>query len=318
MLRAAICRPTRSWLPTVTARLVRYNSTGVSQPESSKSGKASAPSQAPAKPIVKAAAVESTAGEEEEKQMEEALMRAIQQIQKEEALQEAAPSAQKIEGYEGPIFNAALPPDAKYNPADLPIKQSFNPRYDSITEEEWSATLVHGRSVQDPIYHKPVYNIPAVSIQFRSYHPKLLDFFCHFASHAAASLGIPISKTVHLPTQRSMWTVPRSPFAHKKSQENFERKTHKRAIKAWDTHPLVVERWCQYLRKHALAGVGMKVTRWNRLPLGYGATNASVVNELTHKATKVPTEHVKKLADKIIQKELPSSGDVKPPAQPTA
>ena len=76
---------------------------------------------------------------------------------------------------------------------------------------------------------------------FRSFHPRLLDFFVHFASHAAAALGVPVSKPVHLPTERRLWTVLRGPFVHKKSQENFERKTHRRAVKAWDAHPDAVD-----------------------------------------------------------------------------
>jgi small subunit ribosomal protein S10 len=45
---------------------------------------------------------------------------------------------------------------------------------------------------------------------------------------------------------------------------------HKRAIKAWDADPEVVQRWVLYLRKNAMPGVGMKVTIWDRVPLGIG------------------------------------------------
>jgi hypothetical protein len=57
---------------------------------------------------------------------------------------------------------------------------------------------------------------------------------------------------------------------HKKSQENFERKVHKRMVKAWDTDPEVIRRWVAYLRRHELGGVGMRIIQWDRLPLdGY-------------------------------------------------
>ncbi len=96
----------------------------------------------------------------------------------------------------------------------------------------------------------------------------------------------------------------RSPFAHKKSQENFERKVHKRAIKAWDANPEVVERWVKYLRMHALGGVGMKVTRWEHLPLGVGQSRyKDVVLELE----KSPADQIKTLGDKILTEELGSS-----------
>ncbi|RXW12125.1 hypothetical protein EST38_g13728 [Candolleomyces aberdarensis] len=172
-------------------------------------------------------------------------------------------------------------------------------------EEIWHATLIRGRSVAPAYHHKPLYHIPAASIHFRSYHQKLLDFYCHFATHAAASLGIPVSKVVRLPTQRSLWTVPRSPFAHKKSQENFERRTHKRVVKAWDAHPDVVDKWAQYLRQHAVGGVGMRVTTWRRLPLGYGQKR---VEEVKGRLADLPAQKIKGLADKIVKEELAAGG----------
>lgn len=66
---------------------------------------------------------------------------------------------------------------------------------------------------------------------------------------------------------------------HKKSQENFERKVHKRAIKAWDADGEVVDRWCQYLRQHALGGVGMRVTKWRRMAVGVGRVMLAEVEE---------------------------------------
>ena len=134
-------------------------------------------------------------------------------------------------------------------------------------------TLVHGRSAFSPHLLPRTQGIPVANIHFRSHHIPLLKLFTHFALHAATSLGIPASNVIPLPTQRSLWTVIRSPFAHKKSQENFERKVHKRAIKTWDADPDVVERWILYLRKNAMPGVGMKVTTWERLPLGFGSVD---------------------------------------------
>ncbi|RPD58227.1 hypothetical protein L226DRAFT_142141 [Lentinus tigrinus ALCF2SS1-7] len=40
-------------------------------------------------------------------------------------------------------------------------------------------------------------------------HPRTFDFFVPFASHTASALGMPLSKLVHLPTQRRLWTVLR-------------------------------------------------------------------------------------------------------------
>lgn len=64
--------------------------------------------------------------------------------------------------------------------------------------------------------------------------------------------------------------MPKSPFVHKKSQENFERKVHKRLIKAWDADQEVVDRWLQYVQKHSIGGVGIRIVRWERVAVGVG------------------------------------------------
>jgi small subunit ribosomal protein S10 len=133
--------------------------------------------------------------------------------------------------------------------------------------------------------------------------PHDLDLFTHFAAHAAAALAIPVSRTIYLPTQRSIWTVPKSPFVHKKAQENFERKVHKRAIKAWDADPEVVDRWLKYLQSHMLAGVGMRCTKWERVPVGFGEHK---LKNLMAQMSLQPAGHaqkVKALGDEIIRQE---------------
>ncbi|KAG6860444.1 hypothetical protein C0995_011084 [Termitomyces sp. Mi166 len=175
------------------------------------------------------------------------------------------------------------------------------------TEEQYAASLVHGRGVHIPIYHKPTYGIPVANIQFRSHHPELLDLFTHFATHAASSLGIPCSRPVFLPNKRTLWTVPRSPFAHKKSQENFERIVYKRAVKAWDADPEVIDRWFKYLRRHALGGVGMRTTKWERMALSVGQTRLENVGKLE----SVSEDKIKALGEKIVAAELVAQNKAK-------
>lgn len=172
-------------------------------------------------------------------------------------------------------------------------------------EENVAASVVHGRSLVEPYYHERTHNIPAALIHLRSYHIPLLQTFTHFVTHTASALAIPISRPAALPTQRSMWTVIKSPFAQKKSQENFDRKTYKRAIKAWDTDPEVIERWIRYLENHAMAGVGMRVVRWERAPVGVGKKVSESVRAAME-AAKLGTsaEKVKALAGKIVKEEL--------------
>lgn len=145
-------------------------------------------------------------------------------------------------------------------------------------------------------------------IHFRSYFPHLLDQFTHFASHSASALAIPVSRPAALPTQRSLWTVLKGPFAHKKKQENFERKVHKRAIKAWDADPEVIERWVKYLENHAMGGVGMRVIKWERARVGVGKHRLEHVKSQMRLATSAKSsDKVKTLGAKIVQQELASS-----------
>ena len=141
-------------------------------------------------------------------------------------------------------------------------------------------------------------------IHFRSYFPHLLDQFTHFASHSASALAIPTSRPVALPTQRSLWTVLKGPFAHKKKQENFERKVHKRAIKAWDADPEVVERWVKYLENHTVGGVGIRAVKWERLNVGVGKDRLEHVKSQIRLASATSSDRVKTLGEKIVQQEL--------------
>jgi len=158
-------------------------------------------------------------------------------------------------------------------------------------------------------------------IHFRSPYPERLTWFLHFVMHAAYGLGIPVSQPASLPTQRSLYTVLKSPFVHKKSQENFESKVHKRAIKVWDTNPVVLSQWLKYLEGHMMAGLGMKVIKWERVGYGYGE---EMVEEAEGAVRKIPTtvkgkddmEHsVKAMADEIIKRELKAAGLDSPPSK---
>ncbi|KAI9302659.1 ribosomal protein S10 domain-containing protein [Cunninghamella echinulata] len=114
----------------------------------------------------------------------------------------------------------------------------------------------------------PTHDIPVCNLQLRGYIPQQLEFYADFAQRAAYHLGMPCSGIVPLPTQTSKWTVIKSPFVHKKSQENFERKTHKRLLQIKDSHPEVVERWLRYLTINAPSGIGLRATKFefNELP----------------------------------------------------
>ena len=128
------------------------------------------------------------------------------------------------------------------------------------------------RSVQAvylrPLKRKAEYGVPSCDLQLRSYSVRNVEFFADFALRAAYFLKLPTAGPVPLPRITERWTVPRSNFIYKKSQENFERITLRRLIQIQDGHPDVVEIWLAFLRKHAYHGIGMKANVWNYEPLG--------------------------------------------------
>ncbi|EME43032.1 hypothetical protein DOTSEDRAFT_53963 [Dothistroma septosporum NZE10] len=95
-------------------------------------------------------------------------------------------------------------------------------------------------------------------LQLRSYSVRNLEVFADFAMRAAYFLKLPAAGPTPLRKITERWTVPRSNFVHKKSQENFERITLRRWIQVFDGHPDTVAVWLAFLRKHQYYGVGMK------------------------------------------------------------
>ncbi|KAI9458986.1 ribosomal protein S10 domain-containing protein [Boletus coccyginus] len=108
-----------------------------------------------------------------------------------------------------------------------------------LSEADIASMVIPGRALNPPTTIHRTHAIPVAEVHFLSRHHYPLDLFAHFAGHVASALGIPATRPIPLPTQRSMWTVLRGPFVHKKSQENFERRVHKRVIKAWDAELLI-------------------------------------------------------------------------------
>ncbi|KAJ5173959.1 Aminoacyl-tRNA synthetase class Ic [Penicillium coprophilum] len=137
------------------------------------------------------------------------------------------------------------------------------------------------RSVQAiylrPLRRKAEYGLPVCDLQLRSYSVRNVEFFADFAIRAAYYLNLPVSGPVPLPRIVERWTVPRSNFVHKKSQENFERITLRRLVQIKDGNPQAVQAWLAFLRKHAFYGVGMKANIWEHDSLDAGkAMDASV------------------------------------------
>ncbi|KAK4227952.1 mitochondrial tryptophan--tRNA ligase [Podospora fimiseda] len=113
-----------------------------------------------------------------------------------------------------------------------------------------------------PLRHEAPYGQPTCDLQLRSYSLRNLEFFCDFALRAAYYLGLPAFGPIPLPRRTERWTVPKSTFIFKKSQENFVRITLSRLIQIKDGHPEAVQVWLAFLQKHAYYGIGMKANVW--------------------------------------------------------
>ncbi|KAI2642794.1 30S ribosomal protein S10, mitochondrial [Xylaria nigripes] len=118
-----------------------------------------------------------------------------------------------------------------------------------------------------PLRRETEYGVPSCDLQLRSFSIPNLEFFCDFALRAAYYLNLPAFGPVPLPKITERWTVPRSHFIFKKSQENFERITRRRLIQIRDGHPETVQIWLAFLQKHAYYGIGMKANMWEYAPL---------------------------------------------------
>ena len=143
----------------------------------------------------------------------------------------------------------------------------------------------------------PTHGIHVATLQLKAHSQKTfeLDFFADFAVRAAHAMKMPTGGIAQLPIQTSLWTVPRGPFVHKKSQENFWRRTHRRSIKVYDASDATVDRWLQFLRHHEMPGVASKAQLFRRYPLSVGQ---QLADSLPADASQ---QHVKELAEDILR-----------------
>lgn len=109
-----------------------------------------------------------------------------------------------------------------------------------------------------PLKRTPTHGIPVCDLQLRSYSVRNLELFADFCLRAAYYLNLPAKGPVPLPKITERWTVPKSNFVFKKSQENFERVTMRRLVQIQDGHPETVALWLAYIQKNRYYGVGLK------------------------------------------------------------
>ena len=84
----------------------------------------------------------------------------------------------------------------------------------------------------------------------------MLDQSARQIVETAQRTGADVSGPVPLPTEKQRFTVIRSPFIDKDSQEHFEMRTHKRLIDVLDPTPRTVD---QLMRLNVPAGVDIEI-----------------------------------------------------------
>ncbi|EPX71176.1 ribosomal protein subunit S10 [Schizosaccharomyces octosporus yFS286] len=96
------------------------------------------------------------------------------------------------------------------------------------------------------------------TLRIKSYETNELDFYSDFICRAAYYMKIPMRGPRPLPKKVESWTLLRSPFVHKGSQENFERITHTRLFKLYNINPSQLEIFLAYVRKNNMPSLTLE------------------------------------------------------------
>jgi small subunit ribosomal protein S10 len=80
-----------------------------------------------------------------------------------------------------------------------------------------------------------------IRIRLKAYDHKLLDVSAAQIVDTAKRTGASVSGPIPLPTEKSIYTILRSPHVNKDSREQFEMRTHKRLIDILEPTPKTVD-----------------------------------------------------------------------------
>ncbi len=97
---------------------------------------------------------------------------------------------------------------------------------------------------------------PRIRIKLRAYDHEILDSAARNIVDHVVRTGASVVGPVPLPTERSVFTVIRSPHKDKDSREHFEMRTHKRLIDIVDATSKTVQ---ELQRLNLSAGVDIEI-----------------------------------------------------------
>ena len=97
---------------------------------------------------------------------------------------------------------------------------------------------------------------PKIRIKLRAYDHEILDAAVRDIVEHVTRTGARVMRPVPLPTERSIYTVIRSPHKDKDSREHFQMLTHKRLLDIIDATPKTVQ---ELQRLSLSAGVDIQI-----------------------------------------------------------
>jgi small subunit ribosomal protein S10 len=95
-----------------------------------------------------------------------------------------------------------------------------------------------------------------IRIKLKAFDHRILDRSARQIVETAQRTGADVAGPVPLPTEMKRFTVMRSPFIDKDSQEHFEMRTHKRLIDVLEPTPKTVD---ALMRLNLPAGVDIEI-----------------------------------------------------------
>lgn len=95
-----------------------------------------------------------------------------------------------------------------------------------------------------------------IRIRLKAYDHRVLDASAQRIVETAERTGARVVGPVPLPTRIERWTVGRSPFIDKDSQEHFEMRTHKRLIDVLEPDSKTID---TLMRLNLPAGVDIEI-----------------------------------------------------------
>lgn len=95
-----------------------------------------------------------------------------------------------------------------------------------------------------------------IRIRLKAYDHEVVDQSAKKIVDTAQRTGARVAGPIPLPTERSLYTVIRSPHVNKDSREHFQMKTHKRLIDIMDPTPKTVD---SLMRLDLPAGVDIEI-----------------------------------------------------------